>query len=258
MQHKMKYWVLAAAVAGLGLGAYSAANAQGSGDTNSNATSSSGASPSPNAGPPPGRLGGGHFGPGDGWDRRGGSDRRGNSFRRDRSFRQARWNSRRGGRFGHRGPRGRRGPGMRGPGMRGGGGQMLVGPLLQQVRQLDLSDQQRQRVRDLFTQARKQQQSNATRPRVDLSVIGDPGSRGYAKAVQDAKNRAADRIQRQSELATQIYDVLTSVQKRQLATLLAADEVRMQQREQRMQQMRQRRQQRRSGSSGGGSSSSAG
>ncbi len=139
---------------------------------------------------------------------------------------------------------------------------MLVGALLRQVRQLDLSDQQRERMRDLFAQQRKQRQSNASRPSIDVSVIGDPGSRGYAKAVQDAKNRAAERIQRQSELATQIYGVLTSAQKRQLATLLAADEVRMQQREQRMQQMRERRQQRRSGPSGNGTgngpSSSAG
>ncbi len=253
MQHKMKYLVLAAAVAGLGLGTLSVAQAQSSGGTSSTASSSANASPSSNEGPPSGNWRGGHWGPQGRWDRRGGSDRRGNSFR------QARWNRRRGGRFGRHGPRG---PGMRGPGMRGGGGPLLVGALLRQVRQLDLSDQQRQRVRDLFAQERKQRQSNASRPAVDVSVIGDPGSRGYAKAVQDAKNRAVERIQRQSELATQIYGVLTSVQKRQLATLLAADEVRVQQREQRMQQMRERRQQRRSGPSGNGSgngpSSSAG
>lgn len=139
-----------------------------------------------------------------------------------------------------------------------GGGRMLAGVLLRQLRELDLSDQQRQSMRNVLAQARKQRQSNASRPPLDIAVLGNPGSAGYARAVQAEKDRAAARIQRQSEIETQLYNVLTPTQKRALATLLAADEVRLQQRQQRMQQMRQRMQQRRSGSGGGGASSSAG
>ncbi len=256
MKHNTKYLVLVAAVAGLGIGAMSSANAQGSGAADSNASppssqsssSSSGAS-ADNArhrghwGPGPGGWGpGGGGGPGGGWGPPGGGrDHRGGPFDR------AGWNHRRGDRFGPRRQHGR--------GMRRGRGPMLVGVLLRQVRELDLTDQQRQRVRDILTQARNQRQSNAPRAALDLSAFGNPGSRDFAKAVQEAKNRAVDRIQRQSELATQVYGVLTPVQKRQLATLLAADQIRIQQRQERMQQMRQRREQRRSGSSGGSSSS---
>ncbi len=235
MKHNTKYLVLAAALAGLGIGAVSAASAQGSDATPSNA------SPPSNAGPQAGHWrGAGPMRPGGGWNHRGDQ------------FHRAGWNHRRGGRHGHW--RGRRG-------MRRGQGAMLVGVLLRQVRQLDLSSQQRDRVRDILSQARKQRQSNASRPALDIAVLGDPGSRGYAQAVQNAKSRAADRIQRQSELATQVYNVLTPTQKRNLATLLAADQVRMQARQQRMQQLRQRMQQRmqqRRSGSGGGSSSSAG
>lgn len=139
---------------------------------------------------------------------------------------------------------------------------MLGGVLLRQVRELNLTDQQRQHVRDILTQARKQRQSNASRAPLDIAALGDPGNPGFARAVQEAKDRAADRIQRQSDLETQIYNVLTPVQKRNLATLLAADQVRIEERRERMQQMRQRMQQRRqrrnSGGSGGGTGSSGG
>ncbi len=237
MIHNTKYLVLAAALAGLGIGAMSAACAQNAGAANSNGEASSS-----NAGPPQA----GHWRRGGDW---GPGDRRAHAGGR---FHRAGWNHRHG-RGGERFGRGRR-PGP--PGMRRGGGPMLAGALLRQVRELNLTDQQRQHVRDILTQARRQQ-SNASRPPLDIAVLGDPGSAGYARAVQAEKDRAADRIQRQSNLETQVYNVLTSTQKRQLATLLAADEVRLQQRQQRMQQLRQRNQQRRSGS-GGGSSSSAG
>jgi len=244
MQHNTKYLVLGAAMAALGIGAISAAHAQSAAPAGSNETSAGGtASSSSNDSSPAGRWHGrGQWGPGGGWDRERGGDRG------HRPGDRAQWNFRRGG---WRGPHGRRGPGMR-----GGRGPMLVAVLLRQVRELDLSDQQRQRVRDIFAGVRKQRQSGAARAPLDIAVLGDPGSPGYATAVQEAKNRAVERIQRQSELETQVYDVLTPVQKRELATLLAADQVRMQARRERMQEMRQRMQQRRqqhgSGGPGGG------
>jgi hypothetical protein len=241
MKHNTRCLVLAAAVAGLGIGAISAANAQSAGGTGANS-----------AGPPPAAAqgGGNHWGPG-----RGRNGRRGPSHR-------AGWNRRGGpphrGGWNHRGGNRRW---QRGPGLRRGRGQALVGVLLRQVRELNLSDQQRQRVRDLLTQARKQRQQGAA-PALDITALGNPGSPEFARAVQDAKDRAAARIQKESQLATQVYDVLTPTQQRDLATLLAADRVRMQHRREMMQQMRQRvqqrRQQRHSGSSSSSSSSSSG
>ncbi len=248
MKHNTTRLVLAAAIASLGIGAVSAASAQNTDGTGPNA-----------AGPPPfaGQGPGAQWGPGYGPDGRGGPPPRARWNGQGGPPPRGGWNHRGGDRHGHRGP-----------GQHRGQGRALVGVLLRQVRELNLSDQQRQRVRDLLTQARKQRQQGAA-PAVDITALGNPGSREFARAVQQAKDRAADRIQRESQLATQIYDVLTPTQQHDLATLLAADKVRMQhrrelmqQRRQRMEQMRQRmqqrRQQRRSGSSSSSSSSSSG
>lgn len=248
MKHNTRCLVLAAAVAGLGIGAISAANAQ----------SADGSGPAL-ATPPPARGNGSgdQWGPGGGSHSRGGPADRAGWNRHGGPPHGGGWNHRGGNRHGHRGR-----------GLHRRGGQALVGVLLRQVRELNLSDQQRQHVRDLLTQARKQRQQGAA-PAFDITALGNPGSREFARAVQDAKDRAADRIQRESQLATQVYDVLTPAQQRDLATLLAADKVRMQHRRERMQQMRQqmqqmrqrmqeRRQGRRSGSSSSSSSSSSG
>ncbi|MGH8228740.1 MAG: Spy/CpxP family protein refolding chaperone [Steroidobacteraceae bacterium] len=125
----------------------------------------------------------------------------------------------------------------------------LVGILLRQVRQLDLSSAQRQQMRRLLSTAMHERRSQA-HPQLDVAVLGDPGNSGYARAIEHAKARAAQRIENQSKLATQIYHVLTPVQRKQVATLLAADQVRLDAMHEKMQQRRAEREQRQHGRSG--------
>lgn len=124
---------------------------------------------------------------------------------------------------------------------------MLVGVLIRQLRELDLSTAQRSQIRQLLVEARQQQRAAFSHSRFDLTVLGNPGSPDYARAVRALERRATERISSESTLASEIYRVLTPGQQRNLATLLAADNIRMQhfreqmqQRRQRMQQMRQR------------------
>lgn len=125
----------------------------------------------------------------------------------------------------------------------------LVGILLRQVRQLDLSSAQRQQMRQLLSTAMHDRRSQA-RSHLDVVVLGDPGNPGYARAIERAKTRAAQRIDNQSKLATQVYHILTPVQRKQLATLLAADQVRLDAMREKMQQRRAERQQHQHGRRG--------
>lgn len=146
------------------------------------------------------------------------------------------------------GPRGRgfagRGPGERfgRPGVRGGpamGTMRLDAPMLGAFRQLNLSDAQRQRVRTILMSARdsarpqRGNQAGAAAARQDLAAIVNPGDPNYARAVQAAKDRAAQRIQQASQTQQALYGVLTPAQKTQLTQILAQRQARMQQREQR-------------------------
>jgi len=54
-----------------------------------------------------------------------------------------------------------------------------------------------------------------------MAVLMNPGDPNYAAAVQAAKKRAADRIQRVSDLKLQLYNVLTPDQKSQLSRSIA-------------------------------------
>jgi len=121
---------------------------------------------------------------------------------------------------------------------------MLVGLLARQLRELNLTADQRKQVRQLIVQTRQSQRAAAAHSRFDLTVLGDPGSPNYAQAVRALQRRAAERISRESTLASRIYQVLTPEQRRNLATLLAADNIRMQHRREQMQRMRERMRQR--------------
>ena len=55
-----------------------------------------------------------------------------------------------------------------------------------------------------------------------MTVLANPGDPNYATALQSAKTLASTRIQNQSELQGQIYNVLTAQQKAQLPTVLAS------------------------------------
>ena len=55
-----------------------------------------------------------------------------------------------------------------------------------------------------------------------MTILANPGDPNYATALQNAKTRAADRLQAESQVQAQIYDVLTAQQKAQLPTVLAS------------------------------------
>jgi Spy/CpxP family protein refolding chaperone len=102
---------------------------------------------------------------------------------------------------------------------------MLVGMTLRAARELNLTAEQQANIKTLLSAARTQQKAaRAAAPGgpVDLSVLANPGDPNYAAALQSAKTLATTRIQRESELQGQIYNVLTAEQKTQLPTVLAS------------------------------------
>ena len=101
-------------------------------------------------------------------------------------------------------------------------GAMFVGTLLRAARQLNLTSDQKQTIRTLVAQARSQLRSSGGAP--DITVIGNPGDPNFATAVQSLQSRASTRIGEESELASNIYNVLTPAQKQQLPTVLASIE----------------------------------
>ena len=99
---------------------------------------------------------------------------------------------------------------------------------------LDLTPEQRLKMRTIVAAAHLQalQQEAARKPgdAPDMAALMNPGDPNYASAVQAAKKRAADHIQRISDLKLQLYNVLTPEQKTKFAAHIAASKARMAQR----------------------------
>lgn len=102
-------------------------------------------------------------------------------------------------------------------------------PFLRAVRQLELSDDQKQRIRSLVTTEREAARANGHARRAELSALANPGDPNYASAVAAAKAAAANAIQRRSDLDVQVYGVLTPDQQAQLPKILADMRTRMEQ-----------------------------
>ncbi len=100
-------------------------------------------------------------------------------------------------------------------------GSLLVGTLLHATQQLNLTAEQQQSIKTILSNARAQARANAQSPQVDMTVLANPGDPNYATALQTAKTLAAQRVDRESELQSQIYNVLTAQQKAQLPQVLA-------------------------------------
>lgn len=111
----------------------------------------------------------------------------------------------------------------------------LDAPLLGAFRQLNLSDAQRERVREVLLNARisalqAREKQGAATDRQQFAALLNPGDPNYARAVQAAKDRAVDRIERATQTQQALYNVLTPAQKTQLTQILAQRRERMQQR----------------------------
>jgi len=103
-------------------------------------------------------------------------------------------------------------------------GGLMLGITLRATKQLNLTADQQASIKSILANARAQMKAahaSGTAP-VDMAVLGNPGDPNYATALQSAKTLAATRIQTESELQGQIYNVLTSAQKAQLPTVLAS------------------------------------
>lgn len=101
---------------------------------------------------------------------------------------------------------------------RHGAGPAGMMPLL---RQLDLTDAQKQQIHTLLGNARTQMRSENQGQPVNLTALGNPADPQHEAAVQAAKMRAVDRVQQRSDLQQQIYALLTPAQQAKLPQLLS-------------------------------------
>src|SRR5262249_41676449 len=94
-------------------------------------------------------------------------------------------------------------------------GGMLLGMTLRATKQLNLPAEQQASIKSILSNAHAQMKAARASGQapVDMSVLGNPGDANYATALQSAKTLAANRIQQESELQGQIYNVLTAQQK---------------------------------------------
>ena len=101
---------------------------------------------------------------------------------------------------------------------------MLLGMTLRATRQLNLTAEQKASIKSILANARAQMKAAhaSGQAPIDMTVLANPGDPNYATALQSAKTLAANRIQTESELQGQIYNVLTAEQKAQLPTVLAS------------------------------------
>jgi len=103
-------------------------------------------------------------------------------------------------------------------------GGFLLGMTLRATKQLNLTAEQQASIKTILSTARAQAKAAhaAAAPAIDMSVLGNPGDANYATALQSAKTLAATRIQNESEIQGQVYNVLTAEQKAQLPSVLAS------------------------------------
>jgi periplasmic protein CpxP/Spy len=100
-------------------------------------------------------------------------------------------------------------------------GGMLVGTMLHATHQLNLTTDQQAQIKTILSTARSQHKTAAGAGGVDMTTLANPDDPNYASALQNAKSLAATRLQRESELQSQIYAVLTPAQKAALPQVLA-------------------------------------
>jgi Spy/CpxP family protein refolding chaperone len=103
-------------------------------------------------------------------------------------------------------------------------GGFLLGMTLRATKQLNLTADQQASIKTILSTARAQAKAAhaAGAAQVDMSVLGNPADPNYATALQGAKTAASTRIQNESEIQSQIFNVLTPQQKAQLPTVLAS------------------------------------
>lgn len=105
---------------------------------------------------------------------------------------------------------------------------MMGGGMLHALHQLNLSDAQKQSVKQILVDARTQfkaQHQNAGTQ--DFAALSNPGDPNHAAALQNLQARMTAHIQARDQVQQQIYAVLTADQKTQLSSILAAQQAKM-------------------------------
>ncbi len=102
------------------------------------------------------------------------------------------------------------------------GGGSFVSSLLRATKQLNLTTDQQSSIKSILA-ASGPARGAGTRPQHPaLAVMGNPGDRTFASAVQNAQSAASGRVQKDSALAGQIYGVLNTAQRQALPGVLAS------------------------------------
>ncbi|HMN45591.1 MAG TPA: Spy/CpxP family protein refolding chaperone [Povalibacter sp.] len=115
-------------------------------------------------------------------------------------------------------------------------------PLMGTLRQLDLTDEQKQSVRSVFANTRQQREALRDQQRSNRTALAStmPDDPKYPALIADRKKLAADAIQQSSDTQTQIYALLTPEQKAQIPQLLAERKARWEERRERFKERRNR------------------
>ncbi len=110
-------------------------------------------------------------------------------------------------------------------------GGMMGGFMLHALRQLNLTDAQKQSVHTILANARSQAQAERqSGGNANFAALANPGDPNHAAAVEAMQTRMSARIQAQEAVTQQIYGVLTADQKTQLTSLIAARQAKWAQR----------------------------
>ncbi len=107
------------------------------------------------------------------------------------------------------------------------------GELMHALKELNLSDEQKASVKQLFKQTHEQlkPQMQALMSDREALIAATPGTAAYQTAAtnlaQAASTAASARVQSETALVTQVYGLLTDAQKAQWATLQAQHQAKM-------------------------------
>ncbi|PZN35263.1 MAG: hypothetical protein DIU71_00400 [Proteobacteria bacterium] len=112
------------------------------------------------------------------------------------------------------------------------------------IRQLELSDEQRQGIRSLLEANGGQRKALRERRQRNAAAMATalPNDPDYPALIEEQKRLAADLIQHRSELRTQVFALLTPEQQARLPELLAERQARIEERRKKMRErFRERR-----------------
>ena len=98
------------------------------------------------------------------------------------------------------------------------------------LRHLQLTADQRTKVRGILSSARAQNASTRQSIAQNFAALHNPGDPNYAAALQAAQSRASNFVAQRSQVEKQIYGILTPEQKSQLPQVLSSMQNRMQER----------------------------